>query len=474
MLPWRRITEGEPERHENEPLVRPARPPMSLLDRIDKSLLQGALQIAQRLVEHGFQAYFAGGAVRDLLLQRKVADIDIATSAPPDAVENLFQRTTPVGREFGVIVVPRRGIRYEVATFRMEGIYEDGRHPSSVRFSDLREDAQRRDFTVNALFLDPFREEVIDYIGGQNDLTTGLIRTVGSAAQRFREDKLRILRAVRFACQLGFRIEQNTWRQVRDLSRLLTQVSWERIRDEILKILTGSAPERGLALLLDTGILDVILPEIAAMKGVPQPPQFHPEGDVFTHTTLMFALAQEVTETLALAVLLHDVGKPPTFSVQDRIRFNRHAEVGADMAEKICRRLRISKGRTEQVVDLVRHHLRFMHVREMRKSKLKRFLRKEKFGEHLELHRLDCLASHRDLSNYEFCRQQLDRLSQEAMRPRPFINGYDLIEAGFKSGPIFSEILEKVEDLQLEGKVGSKVEALQWVRRNYSVSEAQT
>ena len=446
---------------------------MSLLDRIDQSLLQGALQIVEQLVGGGFEAYFAGGAVRDLLLERKVADIDIATSAPPDAVEGLFRKTIPVGRQYGVVVAPLLGLRYEVATFRAEAGYEDGRHPSSVRFSDLHQDALRRDFTVNALFLDPFREEVIDPVGGQGDLAKGLIRTVGSPAQRFHEDKLRILRAVRFACQLGFRIEEDTWSQVRELSSLLIQVSWERIRDEVVKILTGEAPDRGLELLQEAGILDVILPEVAAMKGVAQPPQFHPEGDVFTHTALMFTLSKGLTETLALAVLLHDVGKPPTFSVQDRIRFNGHAEVGADMAEKICRRFRISRSTTDQVVDLVRHHLRFMHVQEMRESKLKRFLRKENFGEHLELHRLDCLASHRDLSNYDFCRGQLDRLSQESMRPQPFLTGHDLIEDGFKPGPLFSEILKKVEDLQLEGRLASKEDALQWVRTNYHASRAQ-
>lgn len=441
--------------------------PMSLLQRIDPTLLNGALTIVKVLHEHGREAYFAGGVVRDLLLGRKVSDIDIATSAPPEEVERLFEKTIPVGKQFGVVVVVVDAVNYEVTTFRRESGYLDGRHPTEVTFTDARRDAMRRDFTVNALFLSPLTGEILDWVGGREDLERKVIRTVGPPAERFQEDKLRVLRAVRFACELGFEIDGETRRQLEHYADQLTQVSWERIRDELLKILTGPAPGRGLPLLLECGILAVILPEVAAMKGVPQPPEFHPEGDVFEHTRLMFELSRGWSDTLALGILLHDVGKPPTFSVKERIRFDGHVEVGAKMAEEICRRLRCSSEQTEEVVDLVQHHLRFMHVHEMRESTLKRFLRKTNFDKHLELHRLDCLASHGDLSSYQFCRTKLEELSQEVIRPQPLINGYDLIDLGLKPGPVFSEILTKVEDLQLEGGLTTREEALDWVKKNY-------
>lgn len=440
---------------------------MSLLERIDPALLQGALQIVKRLREHGHCAYFAGGAVRDLLLGREISDIDIATSAAPEDVEGLFSRTLLVGKQFGVVVVVQGEVRYEVTTFRQEGPYLDGRHPSSVTPADAETDARRRDFTVNALFLDPLAEKVIDFVGGREDLKARIIRTVGPPRERFEEDKLRILRAVRFACQLDFDIEAQTYRAVQEMAPAITQVSWERIRDELLKILTGPAPGRGLQLLLDSGVLSRILPEVAAMRGVPQPPQFHPEGDVFEHTRLMLEKARQPSPTLALGILLHDVGKPPTFQEKERIRFDGHAEVGAEMAREICRRLRLSNEITEQVVDLVRHHLRFIHVQEMRESTLKRFLRKENFAEHLELHRLDCLSSHRDLSSYHFCLQKLEELSKEQIRPEPLLNGHDLIALGFRPGPIFSRILEAVEEEQLEGRLQTRQQALEWVRRHF-------
>ncbi|MGH9340217.1 MAG: CCA tRNA nucleotidyltransferase [Acidobacteriota bacterium] len=442
---------------------------MSLLQQIEPSRLSGALQIVKALRERGFKAYFAGGAVRDLLLGRSVADIDIATSAHPDDVEGLFSRTILVGKEFGVVIVVLDSLNYEVTTFRKESSYIDGRHPSEVGFTNAREDARRRDFTVNALFLDPFSEEVVDYVGGREDLEHKLIRTVGEPAQRFEEDKLRILRALRFACQLGFELDEETFEYVRRYAGQLLRVSWERIRDELLKMLASPGPARALDLLSDSGLLTVVLPEVEAMKGVEQPPEFHPEGDVFKHTRLMLELSGgNLDESLALGILLHDVGKPPTFAVKERIRFDGHAEVGAEMAGAICRRLRLPNDQTEEVVELVKHHLRFIHVQEMRESTLKRFLRMENFDKHLELHRLDCLSSHRDLRAYNFCREKLEQLSQEAIRPDPLIDGYDLIDLGFKPGPVFSEILRAVEDLQLEGKVASRPEALDWVRRNYS------
>lgn len=443
---------------------------MSLQKWVEPLLLKGALAIIDRLHDNGHEAYFAGGAVRDLLLRKDITEIDIATSALPDEVEGLFAKTIPVGKAFGVVVVVEGSSNYEVTTFRKESEYRDGRHPSSVEFTDAQSDVQRRDFTVNALFLIPADEQVIDYVQGQEDLERRLIRTVGSPDHRFSEDKLRILRALRLACQLGFEIEEETYHQVQRFAPELTQVSWERIRDELLKILTGPDPSRGLNLLLDSGVLERILPEAAAMAGVEQPPQFHPEGDVFVHTCLMFKLAGKLTDTLALGILLHDVGKPPTFTVKERIRFDGHVEQGARMAEDICRRLRISNDMTEPVVDLVKNHLRFIHVQEMRESTLKRFLRKENFDEHLELHRLDCLASHGNLSNYDFCKEKQEAFTLEQMRPKPLIKGQDLIDLGMKPGPVFSEILDALEDLQLEGHLTDKEESLDWVREKYLTS----
>ncbi len=440
---------------------------MSLQDRVDPHLLKNALAIVKTLHDQGQEAYFAGGSVRDLLLEKSISEIDIATSASPQEIEQLFPKTIPVGKQFGVIVVVQDTNNYEVTTFRKEGDYVDGRHPTQVSFTDAQHDVERRDFTVNALFLNPFTEEVIDYVKGREDLERKLIRTVGPPKSRFQEDKLRLLRALRLACQLGFEIEQESYQQVKEHASQLTQVSWERIRDELLKILTGPDPSRGLKLLFDSGILEVILPEIAAMHGVQQPPEFHPEGDVFVHTCLMFELSQERSETLSLEILLHDVGKPPTFTIKERIRFDGHADLGAKMAEEICRRLRISNQQIEEVVDVVKDHLRFIHVQEMRESTLKRFLRKTNFSDHLELHRLDSLASHGDLSSYHFCQEKLEKLTQEAMRPKPFINGHDLIRLGLEPGPIFSEIMSAVEDFQLEGKLSSKEETLDWVKQHY-------
>lgn len=438
------------------------------LSAIPAPLLEGALTIVKTLTDAGHRALFAGGVVRDLLLRNRVSDIDIATSALPEEVEALFPHTVAVGKQFGVMIVVIDTSNFEVATFRAEAGYVDGRHPSSVRFTEAEEDARRRDFTVNALFLDPFTREVIDYAGGLEDLEARVIRTVGNPAQRLEEDKLRILRAGRFACQLGFQIDSKTWEEVSRRATTLLQVSWERIRDELLKILTGPAPARGLDLLSDSGILDVILPEVAAMRGVPQPPEFHPEGDVFVHTRLMFEIAGKVPDAnLALAILLHDVGKPPTLTVRDRIRFDGHDQKGAEIAEAIGRRLRLPSQQIEEVTELVREHLRFIPIQQMRESTLKRFLRKENFEKHLELHRLDCLASHGDLTSYNFCRLKLQEFSREIMRPTPLLNGHDLIALGLRPGPVFSEILSGLEDLQLEGKISTRDEALQWVKSHF-------
>jgi poly(A) polymerase len=426
--------------------------------------LSGAEEIVRVLRDNGHEVFFAGGVVRDLLLGRSISDIDLATSAHPEMVEALFGKTIPIGKEFGVVIVVINSKNYEVTTFRSDASYSDGRHPDDVSFADTNEDALRRDFTVNALFMDPSTEEVIDLVGGKKDLESRIIRTVGDPEERFTEDRLRLMRAIRFAAELGFEVDPSTLRAVKENADCIVQVSQERIRDELLKMLTGPAPARALRLLFETGILALILPEVAAMVGVPQPPRYHPEGDVFLHTLRMFEEAEDLTETLALGVLLHDVGKPPTLTFEDRIRFHGHAELGAKMAGKICRRLRLSNSLTIQVVDLVANHLRFMHVREMRESTLKRFIRKKHFREHLELHRLDCLGSHGDLSNYDFCEEKLEESGQEVIRPKPLINGHDLIALGLKPGPIFSEILGLVEDRQLEGTLTTREEALDWVQ----------
>jgi poly(A) polymerase len=443
---------------------------MGLLSQIEPRFLNGALQVVKTLREAGYEALFAGGVVRDLLLRRPISDIDVTTSAPPEMIESLFDYTIPVGRQFGVVIVVIASINYEVATFRKDFDYQDGRHPGRVEFTSAREDALRRDFTINALMLDPDNEEVIDFVEGRQDLENRIIRTVGDPEARFREDKLRLMRAVRFACELDFQIEDRTKRALRARTQEIGDVSHERIRDELLKTLVSPRAGLGLEMLRENGFLKVILPEVAAMSGVEQPPEFHPEGDVFVHTCLMLKIAERLHPVLALGVLLHDVGKPPTFKVADRIRFNGHAEVGANMAEDICRRLRVSREHTHRVVTLVKDHLHFMHVQQMRESTLKKFLRKDHFDDHLELHRLDCLASHRDLSNYEFCCRKLSEIGEETLKPELFLSGHDLIELGFKPGPIFSSILSALEDKQLEEEISSRDEALEWVRTAWKLS----
>jgi len=433
---------------------------------------QEATQIVRTLREAGYQAYLAGGCVRDLMLGREPADFDVATSALPQQVMRLFPKTYAVGVQFGVVLVPVRGeggdgeqgnYAVEVATFRSDGIYKDGRHPDQVEFSrDARTDVQRRDFTINGLLLDPISGEVLDYVGGRDDLTLQTVRAIGDARQRFSEDKLRMLRAVRFAARFGYSIEPQTFQAVRALAQEIHQVSRERIRDEVLKMLTEGSARRAFELLDETGLLEQILPEIKRMQGVQQPPQFHPEGDVWVHTLMLLdGLPAKAPKTLALGALLHDVGKPPTFRIApDRIRFDQHADVGTKMAEEICRRLRLSNEETEHVCALVANHMRFGDVRKMKTSTLKRFLRLPKFEEHLELHRLDCLGSHRDLSLYEFAKEKLHTMPKDQVRPKPLLTGDDLIKAGYKPGPEFKTMLTAVEDAQLEGSIATKEEAL--------------
>ncbi|MBI4641411.1 MAG: CCA tRNA nucleotidyltransferase [Candidatus Tectomicrobia bacterium] len=418
-----------------------------------------ALQIVQRLRESGFKALLVGGCVRDMVMGEEPKDYDIATDATPQEVMKLFRHAIDVGAQFGVVRILDGDDQFEVATFRTDGLYRDGRHPEHVTFSSEWDDVMRRDFTINGLLYDPIADGLIDYVGGQDDIRRRIIRTIGNPYRRFEEDKLRLMRGVRFSSRYQYTIEAQTFQAMKALAEKITQVSAERIRDELLIMLTQGRADKSLKLLHEVGLLRQILPEVAAMDGVQQPPEFHPEGDVLTHTIMMAGMMANPSPELAMAVLLHDVGKPATFVVKERIRFDGHDKVGAVMAEQICRRLRFSNKSTEQIVELVEDHLRFMHVQRMRSSRLKRFLRKEGFEEHLELHRLDCLASHGKLDSYLFCVEKLQELKEE-IKPQKLISGDDLIEMGFIPGPFFKKILTYVEDAQLDGKVSTREEAL--------------
>jgi poly(A) polymerase len=439
-----------------------------------------ANSICETLRSRGHEAQLVGGCVRDILLGREPADYDVATDATPDQVMALFPDSIGVGAQFGVVAVQREDLKVEIATFRADAGYSDGRHPDAVVFAHTpKEDVQRRDFTINGLLMRHDSGEVLDFVGGQADLRAGIVRAIGEPDRRFREDKLRLLRAVRFAARFGFEIEPATLEAIRRHARDITQVSAERVRDELTKLLTEGAARRGFELLEETGLLREVLPEIAAMRGVEQPPQFHPEGDVWIHTRMMIEqLPVGTSPTLAWGVLLHDVGKPATFkSAQetgDRIRFNGHVDVGIQMARGIARRLRFSNEDTEQIVALVANHMRFKDVEQMRASTLKRFIRLPRFDEHLELHRLDCASSHGRLESYGFVSRTLADTPAEEIRPPRLLTGDDLLEMGYKPGPIFSEILRNVEDAQLEGQLTSKEEALAYVRRTFPTTGRQT
>jgi len=415
--------------------------------------------------------------VRDLLLGREAADYDVTTDATPDRVMQLFPDSIAVGAQFGVILVPGDGLKVEVATFRSDVGYSDGRHPDRVEYARTPdEDVLRRDFTINGLLMRHDTGEVLDFVGGEADLKTRVIRAIGEPDRRFSEDKLRLLRAVRFAARFGFHIEPVTFEAIRRHAREVMTVSKERVRDELTKLLTEGAARRGFELLEETGLLRAVLPEIAAMKGVEQPPQYHPEGDVWIHTRLMIEqLPAGCSPTLAWGVLLHDVGKPPTFrsaeETGDRIRFDGHVDVGVSLAEAICRRLRFSNDETEQIGALVANHMRFKDVEQMRASTLKRFVRLPRFEEHLELHRLDCLSSHARLDAYEQVRRVLAETPSEQIRPARLITGEDLKEMGYSPGPIFSDILRTVEDSQLEGELRTKEEAAEFVRRRFKLKK---
>ena len=363
------------------------------------------------------------------------------------------------------------GREYEVATFRTEGAYSDGRHPDAVAYATAEEDVKRRDFTINGLLYDPVEERVIDHVSGRADIERRIVRTIGSPDERFAEDRLRLIRAVRFAARLGFEIERETMSALRRLAPTVTSVSWERIRDELVKMFTG--PNRGTALRLlhETGLLGAVLPEVEAMAGVEQPTQFHPEGDVFEHTALVLDALEAPSPVRALGALLHDVGKPPTFTEVDRIRFNNHDVVGAELAEAVCKRLKLSNEARAQVVDIVRNHMRFMHAPEMRESTLKRLLRRETFADELAVHKADCVASHGDMTVYDYLVRKMAELPPEVIKPAPLITGHDLIAAGYVPGPLFGEILDGVEDLQLEGALSTHDEAMAWVAAHYPLKE---
>ncbi len=439
-----------------------------------------AISIVRTLQQAGYQAYLVGGCVRDVLLGREPADYDVATDATPNEVMRIFPDTYAVGAQFGVVLVPLpenlRGEsedEVEVATFRSDIGYTDGRHPDEVRFSkDAKEDVARRDFTINGLLLDPLSNQVLDFVDGRKDLEDGVVRAIGIAESRFEEDKLRMLRAVRFASRFGYVIEPRTFAAIRKLAPQVRQISCERVREELTKMLTEGHAREAFLLLDETGLLREVLPEISAMKGVQQPLQFHPEGDVFVHTMLLLSkLPHPCSPTLAWGALLHDVGKPPTFRVApDRIRFDGHVEIGVKMAERICQRLRFSNSETEQILALVENHMRFGDIERMKESTFKRFIRMPKFEEHLELHRVDCESSHGDLALYDFTRNKLAAMPPEAIRPSPLVTGEDLIAAGYSPGPKFKEILSAVEDGQLEGNWDSKDAAMKFVSEQFPVT----
>ncbi len=427
-----------------------------------------ACDIVAQLQRAGHVAYLAGGCVRDQLLGVEAKDHDIATSALPEEVQQIFPRVTDLtGKSFGVLRVLVGEASYEVATFRQDGPYRDGRHPASVRFATAEEDAQRRDFTINGLFFDPVANRLIDYVGGEADLRAKIIRAIGNPADRFAEDHLRLLRAIRFATRLNFKIEPGTWEAIRAEAGLIRTVSAERIRDELNRIFTVSKPELGLDLLDRSGLLAEVLPDIAAMHGVEQPPQFHPEGDVYEHVRLMLSKIEQPNLELALGVLLHDVGKKPTAKVDEngRIRFNEHESVGAEMAEKIMTGLRYDNKSIQTVRELVQHHMQFKDVTKMRTSKLKRMMARPTFPLELELHRIDCASSHGDLSNYDYLKHELETMSAEEIDPPKLISGRDLIAMGLPPGKTFSRILEAVRVAQLEGTVETRDDALELARK---------
>jgi putative nucleotidyltransferase with HDIG domain len=427
-----------------------------------------AVAIVKRLREEGYESYLAGGCVRDFLLNKTPQDYDIATSARPEEVQRIFPRTIPVGAQFGVVLVMLDGQSFEVASFRFDGPYLDGRRPSQVRYGTLQEDIFRRDFTINGMVYDPIENRVIDLVEGKKDLARRCIRAIGNPRQRFEEDRLRMVRAIRFAASLDFDIDGLTLDAIKQSAAMITQISSERIGEEITRILTEGGARRGFELLDETGLLQILLPEIEQMKGVEQSPDHHPEGDVFKHTLLTLSHLENPTETLAYGCLLHDVGKPVCFRKEaDRITFYGHTDRGAEMAEAILKRLKRGRAVWERVAYLVKNHLRHTQAPKMRLSTLKRFLREEGIDELLGLARIDALSSSGDLQYYHFCQERRSQMQEEEIRPEPLLRGTDLIEMGYIPGPIFAEILRQVEDAQLGGELTSRQEAVEWVKQKY-------
>lgn len=428
------------------------------------TIKQHAVQIVQTLQEHGYKAFLAGGCVRDMIMGKESFDYDIATDAMPHDVIRIFQKTIPVGIQFGVVIVVKEGHNFEVATFRTEDSYSDGRHPDRISFSTPENDVKRRDFTINGLLYDPVKDEILDYVGGRKDIEAGIVRTIGDPIERFTEDKLRMIRAARFACRFHFSIHKDTQQAIMQLAPQIHMVSAERIREELEKIITGPNPHIGIKLLEELHLLQEILPEVSNTRGVQQPENFHPEGDVFIHTLLALSKMENPSWTLAMGVLLHDIGKAVTFTVTDRIRFNLHEKVGADMATEICDRLKTSTDDKERIRWLVLKHLCFKDAQKMRLNKLKRLFAEEGYPELAELCRADALASSGDLSDYDYCQEMFQKLSREEVKPEPLITGHDLIAMGLKPGPLFKEILTKIEDEQLDGNLTTKETAIERVK----------
>ena len=444
---------------------------------VHDDLFQVAKDTVGLLRGSGHKAFFVGGCVRDLAMHINPKEYDISTSADPHEVMRIFPNSITVGVNFGVVIVLRDRFKFEVATFRREESYSDGRHPDNVIYSnDETEDVLRRDFTINGMLYDPFSEELIDYTGGLNDIKEETIKTIGNPNERFKEDKLRMLRAVRFGAQLDYEIEETTLGAIKEMASSILHVSAERIRDEILKIITQEHPGKGLRLLRETGLLKYILPDVDRMHGVPQPPNFHPEGDVFNHTCLIMDKLYEITDgkqspELAIGALLHDVGKPDTYTESDRIRFNGHDRIGAEISRRICKGLKLSNKQIEIIASLVREHLKFKDVFNMRESTLKRFLGMPNFEDHLKLHLADCLASHGLTEAYEFVIKKLGEIKIEELKPKLLLNGFDLIEMGYTPGPIFSKILDSLEEAQLEGTLKIKDDAKRFVLSNFPLQK---
>jgi len=437
---------------------------------IPAMMKETAIELLKELRSAGYEAVFAGGCVRDMLLGKEPKDYDIATNARPQQVLSVFPGSHSVGAHFGVIVVHREGHQFEIATFRRDGDYTDGRRPDSVEFTTAEEDAKRRDFTVNGLFYDPLQDRVLDYVGGREDLQKQLLRAIGDPAQRFAEDRLRLLRAVRFATVLEFEIETDTWRAVQQMAGEVISVSQERIREELARIFLHRNRVRGFDLLVEGGLMQAVLPEILKLQGCEQPPQFHPEGDVFVHTRKMLdLLGEDVSLPLVLSVLFHDIAKPDTFTQDEtgRIRFNGHDRLGAIKTEKILRRLKFPNHVIDPTVEAVANHMTFKDVPHMRESTLKRFMAREGFEDELELHRVDCLSSNGLLDNYELVKSRRESYAAtpQPLIPPPLVTGRDLIELGLQPGPRFKELLTAVQNHQLEGTMTTREEALQWLRQ---------